>query len=194
MPDLSALLSPQYAAWLAPGCAIAWAQRDRRLAVLDLNDRAGQPMISRDGRWVIVDATYRAFMKDAQGNYLTRKDLQNPELFRQATSVLPSYPQEYTYEKFAHVRVAALPFQGTQVRRLLDRVFPNWDEYVDWSLLLERRSVLYLFIAGTALIVLLLVRLILAWLADHHLRIPRFHLRSNLTRATAAFFSTPEIK
>jgi hypothetical protein len=31
---LSALLSPQYAAWLAPGCAIAWVQRDRRLAVL----------------------------------------------------------------------------------------------------------------------------------------------------------------
>ena len=31
---LSAVLSPQYAAWLAPGCAIAWAQRDRRLAVL----------------------------------------------------------------------------------------------------------------------------------------------------------------
>jgi Glycosyltransferase family 87 len=31
---LSAVLSPQYAAWLAPGCAIAWAQRDRRLAIL----------------------------------------------------------------------------------------------------------------------------------------------------------------
>jgi hypothetical protein len=31
---LSAVLSPQYAAWLAPGCAIAWAQRDRRLSIL----------------------------------------------------------------------------------------------------------------------------------------------------------------
>lgn len=31
---LSAILSPQYAAWLAPGCAIAWVQRDRSLAIL----------------------------------------------------------------------------------------------------------------------------------------------------------------
>ena len=31
---LSAVLSPQYAAWLAPGCAIAWAQRDWTLAIL----------------------------------------------------------------------------------------------------------------------------------------------------------------
>jgi len=31
---LSATLSPQYAAWLAPGSAIAWAENDRRLAIL----------------------------------------------------------------------------------------------------------------------------------------------------------------
>jgi hypothetical protein len=31
---LSAVLSPQYAAWLAPGCAIAWSDEDRRIAVL----------------------------------------------------------------------------------------------------------------------------------------------------------------
>jgi hypothetical protein len=31
---LSAVLSPQYAAWLAPGVAVAWAQRDRRLAIV----------------------------------------------------------------------------------------------------------------------------------------------------------------
>jgi hypothetical protein len=31
---LSAVLSPQYAAWLAPGSAIAWAEGDRRVAML----------------------------------------------------------------------------------------------------------------------------------------------------------------
>ena len=31
---MSALLSPQFAAWLAPGCAVAWAQGDRRVAAL----------------------------------------------------------------------------------------------------------------------------------------------------------------
>jgi hypothetical protein len=45
-----------------------------------------------------------------------------------------------------------------------------------------------------ALIALLLARIVLAWLADHRFRVPRFHLRANLSRATAAFFTTPEIK
>jgi Transglutaminase-like superfamily len=150
--------------------------------------------VNLDGRWVIVDPTFRTFMKDAHGNLLTRKDLQDPEKFREATSGLPGYRPEYSYERFAHVRIGALPFRGAQVRRLLDRIFPAWDDYVDWSLLLERRSFLYLFFSAGALIVLVLVRVALGWLADHHLRVPRFHLRANLNRATVAFFSTPEIK
>jgi len=168
----------------------------RRLLLLS-PDRTTKHVVAEvylDGRWVIVDATYRTFMKDSHGNLLTRKDLQNPELFREATSVLPGYPPEYTYERFAHVRISALPFHGTQVRRLLDRAFPAWDEHLDWSLLLERRSFFYLFVSVNSLIVLLLVRVVLGWLADHRLRIPRFRLRTNLSRATAAFFTTPEIK
>jgi hypothetical protein len=147
-----------------------------------------------DERWVIVDPTYRAFMKDARGNLLTRKDLQDPELFREAIGVLPHYKPEYSYERFAHVRIAALPFHGTHIRRMLDRVFPSWDEYLDWSLLLERRSFLYLFLSLSSLVALIVIRVILGWLADHRLRVPRFRLRSNLNRARAAFFTTPEIK
>ena len=147
-----------------------------------------------DGRWVIVDPTYRVILKDAHGNLVTRKDLQNPEIFHQATSVIPNYPPEYNYARFAHVRLAALPFQGAQWRRLLDYFLPSWDEYVDWGLLLERRSFFFLFLSGICLIALLLVRMMLGWVADHRLQIPRFHLRTNLSRATAAFFSTPETK
>jgi Transglutaminase-like superfamily len=150
--------------------------------------------VSVDGRWVIVDATYRVFLKDARGNLLTRKDLQNPEIFRQATSVLPNYPMEYSYERFAHVRVAALPLGGMGLRTLADRVFPAWDEYLDWSLLLERRSFAYFFLSVMSLLFLLVLRLFLGWLADHRLRVPRFHLRANLSRATSALFTTPEIK
>jgi len=149
--------------------------------------------VSLDDRWVIVDPTYRAILKDAHGNLLTRKDLQNPEIIRQATGVLPGY-REYSYEPFAHVRVGALLFRGSQARRLLDRVFPAWDDSVDWSLLLERRSFRYLFVSVTALMVSLLLRLSLGWLADHRLRVQRFHLRANLNCATDAFFSTPEIQ
>jgi len=147
-----------------------------------------------DGRWAVVDATYRTFLKDAHGNLLTLRELQNPELFRQATSLIPRYGPGYTYESTAHVRIAALPFRGLYLRQTLDRVFPGWDESVDWSLLLERRSFAYLFLSVNALIFLLLIRSLLAWMADHRLQAPRFHLRANLSRATAAFFTSPEIK
>lgn len=168
----------------------------RRLLLLtpDRNTKHVVAEVNLDGRWVIVDATYRTFMKDAKGNLLTRRDLQDPVLFREATSVLPHYPAEYTYDHYAHVRLAALPVQGANVRVLLDRIFPSWDEYVDWSLLLERRSFMYFFLSANALIFFMLVRLMLGWIADRRLRIPRFRLRTKLSRAAVAFFTSPEIK
>ncbi len=147
-----------------------------------------------DGRWVIVDPTYRVLMKDARGNLLTRKDLQNPEELREATSSLPDYLPEYSYESFAHVRLGALPFRATELRNLLDHFFPSWDEYLDWNLLLERRSFLYLFISINSLIFLMLVRAILAWIADHYLRVPRFRLLANLGHATVSLLREPEIR
>jgi hypothetical protein len=168
----------------------------RRLLLLSPDHTATHVVaeIELGGRWVIVDPAYRTFMKDAHGNLLTRKDLENPELFRQATAGLPNYLPEYNYERTAHVRLAALPFHLGGVRPLLEKVFPDWDESFDWGLLLERRSFMYLSISVACLLFLLLVRLFMGWLADHRLMIPRFHLRSNLTRATAVFFTTPEIK
>jgi hypothetical protein len=168
----------------------------RRLLLLMPNRKAKHVVVELelDGRWVIVDPAYRTFLRDAQGNLLTRKDLQSPEIFRQATSQVPGYLPEYTYERFAHVRLGALPFHGAKVRQVLDSAFPGWDEYLDWSLLLERQSFLYLFLSLNLLIVLLVTRIILGWMADHRLKIPRFHLRANLGRATAALFTTLEIK
>lgn len=145
-------------------------------------------------RWVIVDPTYRVFLKDTQGNFLTRSELQDPKVFNEAIGLIPNYPPEYSYERFTHVRLAALPFVGSHLRQGLNTVLPGWDEYLDWNLLLERRSFLSLFLAVNALFFLLLWRIFLAWLADNRLRVPRFHFRANLSRATAAFFTSPEIK
>jgi hypothetical protein len=170
---------------------------DSRRLLLLTPDRTTNHVVAEillGDRWVIVDPTYRVMLKDAHGNLLTRKDLQDQETFRQATSAIPNYPPEYNYARFAHVRLAALPFQGPQLRRFLEYVLPGWDEYLDWGLLLERRSFFFLFLSATSLIALTLLRLLLGWVADHRLQIPRFHLRTNLSRATAAFFSTPEIK
>ncbi len=168
----------------------------RRLLLLG-PDRAAKHVVAEvklDGRWVIVDATYRVIMKDAQGNLLTRKELQDPKIFQEASGQIPGYPPLYSYERFAHVRLGALPFEGMHLRMMLDRLFPGWDESVGWSLLLERRSFAYFFASVSLLVSSLLMRFLLAWLADHRLRIPRLHLRAGLGRATASFFTAPESK
>lgn len=168
----------------------------RRLLLLAPNQTAKHVVaeILIDGRWVIADATYRTFLKNRDGKPLTRAELQNPVIFREATSLIPNYRPEYSYEHVANVRAAAIPFAGPALRHLLDRALPGWDSNVDWTLLLERRSFLDFFLSVSALVLLLLVRFTIAWLADHRFQVPRFHLRHNLSRATAAFFTTPEIK
>jgi len=170
--------------------------RVRRLLLLT-SDRQTKHVVAEvliDERWVIVDPTYRLIMKDRGGHYLTRKDLQDPVLFSQATGAVQNYPHEYTYDQFAHVRLARLPLEGLHMRAVLDRVYPGWDEVVDWSLLLERESFFYLVLTVSATLFFLLLRALLAWYADSRLRIPRFHLRKHAVRAGAAFFSAPEIK
>ena len=146
------------------------------------------------GRWIIVDPTYRVILKDAAGHFLTRKDLQDPAIFEQAVSAVPRYPREYTYDHFAHVRLARLPYLGIGLKKVLSTVAPGWEEAIDWSLLLERESFFYLVLSISAILLFLLLRVVLAWYADSRLRIPRFHLREHAVRAGVAFFSTPEIK
>src|SRR6266404_1128652 len=145
-------------------------------------------------RWIIVDPTYRVFMKDGRGHSLTRNELKNPAVFAEAAVVIPNYPREYNYDQFTHVRLARLPLAGLHLGRLLDTVYPGWDESVDWSLLLERESFFYLVISIAATLLFLLLRVLLVWYADSRLRIQRFHLRQNAVRAGATFFSAPEIK
>jgi hypothetical protein len=145
-------------------------------------------------RWIIVDPTYRVIMKDARGRNLTRSDLRDPAVFSEAAGAIPNYPLEYNYDQFAHVRLARLPLEGLHLRRLLDSIYPGWDETVDWSLFLERESFFYLVLSAAATLCFLLLRVLFAWYADSRLRIPRFRLREHAIRAGAAFFSPPEIK
>lgn len=145
-------------------------------------------------RWIIVDPTYRVVLRDAQGRYLTRSELRNPVVFTEAAGAIPNYPLEYNFENFAHVRLARLPLDGLHLRGLLERVYPGWDEFIDWSLILERESFFYLTASTTAFLFFMLTRMLLGWYAGRRLRIPRFHLREHAARAGAAFLSAPEIK
>jgi Transglutaminase-like superfamily len=170
--------------------------RVRRLLLLTPNRNTKHVVaeVLLDERWVIVDPTYRVILTDANGRYLTRKDLQDSAVFEQAVGKIAGYPREYNYDNFAHVRVARLPMDGLHLRTVLERINPGWDEAVDWSLLLERESFFYLVLSATATIFFLLFRAVLGWYADSRLAIPRFHLREHVIRAGAAFISTPEIK
>jgi hypothetical protein len=168
----------------------------RRLLLLS-PDRTTKHVVAEvllHGQWIVVDPTYRIMMRNSKGEMLTRKDLQNPETFVEATKGVSYYPSTYTYESVAHVRLAKLPLDGFHLRPILDSIFPGWEEAADWSLLLERESFLALTISSLTTIFLLVSRFALAWYADRRLRIQRFRLRSHLNRARAAFFGTPEIK
>jgi hypothetical protein len=169
----------------------------RRLLLLapDGNTKHVVAEVLIDRRWIVVDPSYHIFMSDTQGRLLTRQDLQNSAIFKQAVSSIPNYPPEYNYEHSAHVRLERAPiFAVLQVRRVLDAIDPGWDEAVDWSLLLERESFFYLVLSGGATLFFLLLRAGLAWYADRRLRVRRFHLREHAVRAGATFFSAPEIK
>ena len=168
----------------------------RRLLLLGPDHRAKHVVaeVLIDERWVIVDPTYRRVLRDDQGRLLTRKDLQDPAILQQATKNIPEYRPEYDYSTFAHVRLARLPLDGFGLRKILDRVYPGWDEVFDWSLILERESFAMLFFTTVLTGLFLFLREILAWFADHRLRIPRFRLREHFLRAGAAFFTSPEIK
>ncbi|HEY8715800.1 MAG TPA: transglutaminase-like domain-containing protein [Candidatus Acidoferrum sp.] len=170
---------------------------DARRLLLLTPERTAKHVVSEvliDGRWIVVDATYRVILRDAQSRMLTRKDLQNPEILAEATGKIPNYLPIYDYKSFAHVRVARLPMDGLGLRRMLQTVYPGWEEAADWSLLLERESFFYFFISAVLSILFLGARIILAWYADHHLRVSRFRVRHQVARASATFFSAPELE
>jgi len=168
----------------------------RRLLLLG-PDRLAKHVVAEvqvDGKWIVVDPAYRLAMRDANGHYVTRQELQDPQVFAEATNGVADYPSAYTYERIAHVRMTRLPLIGFGLRRVFDTIYPGWEESIDWNLVLERQSFFLLAGAAAAVACLLIVRTILGWYADHRLRIPRFHFLEHAWRAGAAFFSTPEIK
>ena len=168
----------------------------RRLLLMTAEGKAKHVVaeVLINGRWVVADPAYRILLRDAKGRLLTRDELRDPAVFAEATSAVPNYPREYTYEKFAHVRLARLPMQGLHLRRLLDKALPGWEERLDWTLLLERESFFALCVSAFGFVVFVLARIFLGWYADHRLKIPRFRLRSQFLRAGTTFFRVPEIK
>jgi Transglutaminase-like superfamily len=168
----------------------------RRLLLLTPDHRTKHVVaeVLVDERWIVVDPSFRIVMRDTSGRALTRKELQNPAVLREATRVVSNYPAEYSYDRYAHVRLARLPLDGFHLRKLLESILPGWDETLDWSLFLERESYFVFVITAASAFLLLTLRLLLAWYADRRLQVPRFHFWQHFVRATSAFLTTPEIQ
>jgi len=106
---------------------------------------------------------------------------------------VPNYPADYSYDRYAHVRLARLALDGFHLRKLLESILPGWDETLDWSLFLDRESFFVLEISA-AFALLPTLRILLAWYADRRLRVPRFQFREHFLCATSAFLTTTEIE
>ncbi len=166
--------------------------RARRLLLLDqqLQSKHVVAEVMMDGRWAVVDPSYRFVFRDAQGQPLTRQQLKDPTVFREATQAIPGYPQDYTYERAVHVRLARLPLsRHLHFRRWLTRIWPNWEEAVNWTYVLERES-FSLFLSSFLLFCFALgFRLLLSWYGSRRLDIRRTRFRDQLQRAGAILFS-----
>jgi hypothetical protein len=114
----------------------------RRLLLLDASLKTTHVVaeVRLDGRWVIVDPVFRIVLRDDSGRMLTRNELSNPLVLRQATKGLNKYDPQYSYAISTHTRYSALPFISQSLQERLDSVTSQWESILSWSLLFERRS------------------------------------------------------
>ena len=165
----------------------------RRLLLMGRNWSAKHVVaeVRLDGRWVVVDPTFRVVFRGADGQPLTREQLLDPDTFNHAIESIPSYPPDYSFERTAHVRVPKLPYIGTQFRSSLNRLSLNWSDSVFWSLLFERESFAASVSAILLVVFLLLVRVALRWYGERSLGIQMFRARANLAGASRALIRGP---
>lgn len=140
-----------------------------------------------DGRWFVVDPTFRVILRGADGKMLTRRELSNPAVFAAATRGIPQYDPSYNFEHTAHIRIAAVPLIGKPAGRILDFLLPRWQDSALISLIVERESLLILDIALLLALLLLAFRLVLFWFAAARLGIHSVPVSSRLRCAYRAF-------
>jgi hypothetical protein len=173
--------------------AVASGVDARRLLLLG-EDRGAKHVVAEarlNGRWAVVDPLYRAMLRDASGRPLSKEELRDPAVLKQATAGIPGYSPLYTYDSTAHVRISALPVVGRPLRRFLDWALPGWDSAVNWSLLLERSSLFFTLAAGAFLVATLLLRFLLGRYGERRLQISRVRLRDQVVRVYEILFRSP---
>jgi hypothetical protein len=115
----------------------------RRLLLLDAQGMNANHVVAEvyiDGRWIIVDPSFHVILRGSDGHLLTRQELANPEILRQATRDIAGYDPAYNYEHTAFIHLARLPVVGDFLQSKLNTVLPSWQERLNLTVLVERQS------------------------------------------------------
>ena len=140
-----------------------------------------------DGRWIIVDPSFRVVLRGADGKTLTREELMDPAVFAAATRNVKGYDSSYTYDHTVHIRLARIRVFGALFRRILDRAFPGWEDTPTMTLLVERESFAALVASFLLVIFLVLFRACLRWYGEKRLGVHSVRIRQQIRRACHAF-------
>jgi len=144
-----------------------------------------------DGRWIIVDPSFRVVFRGVDGKTLTREELADPKIFKAATGNIHGYDSSYTYDHTVHIRLARIHLVGSLLRRILDRLIPGWEDAPTVTLLVERESFAALTSSCLLVIFLILLRASLRWYGEKRLGLPSVRIRQQLRRACHAFLDAP---
>jgi hypothetical protein len=154
----------------------------RRLLLLNAQRQANHVVaeVYVDGRWIIVDPSFRAILRGSDGQPLTRQQLNDPQTLAIATHDLAGYSPLFTYDRTAHLRMSRIPVIGSLLRRVLDGVLPGWDNSVYWTLLLERESLAATVLSLLFLIFVILLRHVVRWFGEKRLDVRTVSIRKQL--------------
>ena len=90
---------------------------------------------------------------------MTKEELRDPEVFRDAISRMPGYDPDYTFERTIHIRLERIPILGKSLRRVLDRLAPGWEEAINWAYFPENPSLWLIFVSIPLLLLGILANL-----------------------------------
>ena len=165
----------------------------RRLLLLSATGNTNHVVaeVHIDGRWVVVDPSFRTILKDASGNLLTKEQLADPNTFLTATRGIAHYDPRYAYTRTEHIHLTSIPVAGIFLQRALDSWLPHWDESIRWTLLVERQSYAVLAIGLLLLMLSLLWRRALDFYGRKVLGVAPVHLRVQLKQGSLALLGRP---
>lgn len=163
--------------------------RTRRLLLLDASGGTQHVVVEAlwDGRWVVVDPSFRSVFRGPTGQALSKEDLRSPAIFQDAISRIPHYDPRYTFDRPVHVHFTRIPALGVFLRRSLNFLFPQWEEMANWGYLPEHPSLWPIVISWPVFFLGILMRLVVRRYAREQLGAKTFGFRKRLIETGRVF-------